>query len=201
MSTQKIYTIGHSIHTTDEFIHLLKVHAITAVGDVRSSPYSSFNPQFNRENLQKDLKGSRIAYVYLGDCLGPRIDDPGCYKNGKAEYDLIAKTDLFQQGITRLIKGMAEHTIALMCSEKDPVSCHRMILVCRHLKDHDLQVLHILEDGGLETNEASEKRLMKLLKIPEADLFAGPDELIEQAYDVQGEKIAHRPADLTDSEK
>mgnify|MGYP006286743795 FL=1 len=87
-----------------------------------------------------------------------------------------------------------------MCSEKDPVSCHRMILVCRHLKNNDLQILHILEDGSLETNDAAEKRLMKLLKIPELDLFAGPDELIAQAYDVQGEKIAYRPADATDSE-
>jgi uncharacterized protein (DUF488 family) len=197
---KKIFTIGHSIHTTEEFIGLLNRHAITAVGDVRSSPYSRFNPQFNRETLQKDLIESRIAYVYLGDCLGPRSDDPACYINGKAAYNLIAKTGLFEQGINRLKKGMEQHTIALMCSEKDPVSCHRMILVCRHLKDHEVQILHILEDGSLETNEAAEKRLMKLLKIPELDLFAGPDELIAQAYEDQGEKIAYRPAGSTDSE-
>jgi len=195
-----IYTIGHSTHTTEAFLRLLNLHAITAVGDVRSSPYSRFNPQFNRETLQKELKACRIAYVYLGDCLGPRVDDPACCINGKAEYHLIAETDQFAQGISRLKKGMTGHTIALMCSEKDPVSCHRMILVCRHLKNNDLQILHILEDGSLETNDAAEKRLMKLLKIPELDLFAGPDELIAQAYDVQGEKIAYRPADATDSE-
>jgi uncharacterized protein (DUF488 family) len=195
-----IYTIGHSTHTTEEFIRLLNLHAITAVGDVRSSPYSRFNPQFNRETLQKELKACKIAYVYLGDCLGPRSDDPACYINGKAEYNLIAETDQFAQGISRLKKGMIDHTIALMCSEKDPVSCHRMILVCRHLKGNDLQILHILQDGSLETNEAAEKRLMKLLKIPELELFADPDELIAQAYDAQGEKIAYRPADSIDSE-
>jgi uncharacterized protein (DUF488 family) len=195
-----IYTIGHSTHTTEEFIRLLNLHAITAVGDVRSSPYSRFNPQFNRETLQKELKACKIAYVYLGDCLGPRSDDPACYINGKAEYNLIAETDQFAQGISRLKKGMIDHTIALMCSEKDPVSCHRMILVCRHLKGNDLQILHILQDGSLETNEAAEKRLMKLLKIPELDLFAGKDELIAQAYEAQGGKIAYCPADSTDSE-
>ncbi|MDT8378341.1 MAG: DUF488 domain-containing protein [Desulfotignum sp.] len=194
-----IYTIGHSTHTTDEFLSLLKRHAVTAVADVRSSPYSRFNPQFNRETLEKDLKAHRIAYVYLGDCLGPRSGDPGCYVDGKAAYRLIAETELFRQGINRLKKGMAQHTIALMCSEKDPVSCHRMILVCRHLKDNTLEILHILEDGNLETNEAAEKRLMKLLKIPELDLFAGLEELIDQAYDIQGEKIAYQPPDATGS--
>jgi len=197
---KKIFTIGHSTHTTNEFLRLLKLHAVTAVADVRSSPYSRFNRQFNREILEKELKACRIAYVYLGDCLGPRIDNPACYINGKAEYHLIAETDLFEQGISRLKKGMGEHTIALMCSEKDPVSCHRMILVCRHLKSHVLQILHILEDGSLETNESAEKRLMKLLKIPETDLFAGPEDLIAQAYDVQGEKITYHPADATGSE-
>lgn len=194
-----IYTIGHSTHTTDEFLSLLKRHAVTAVADVRSSPYSRFNPQFNRETLEKELKSHRIAYVYLGDCLGPRSGDPGCYIDGKAAYHLIAETELFRQGIGRLKKGMKQHTIALMCSEKDPVSCHRMILVCRSLKDNALEILHILEDGNLETNEAAEKRLMKLLKIPELDLFAGPEDLIDQAYDIQGEKIAYQPPDATGS--
>lgn len=197
---KKIFTIGHSTHTADEFLRLLKLHAVTAVADVRSSPYSRFNPQFNRETLEKELKTGRIAYVYLGDGLGPRMDDPACYINGKAEYNLIAETDLFEQGISRLKKGMAEHTIALMCSEKDPVSCHRMILICRHLKNHALHILHILEDGSLETNESAEKRLMKLLKIPESDLFSGPEELIAQAYDIQGGKITYQPADAVGSE-
>ncbi|MDZ7666764.1 MAG: DUF488 domain-containing protein [Desulfotignum sp.] len=183
-----IYTIGHSTHTTDAFLRLLQLHAITAVADVRSSPYSRFNPQFNRETLEKDLKAHSIAYVYLGNCLGPRSDDPACYVNGRAAYHLISETGLFRQGLDRLKKGMAKHTIALMCSEKDPVSCHRMILVCRHLKDNTLEILHILEDGNLETNEAAEKRLMKLLKIPERGLFSEPDELIDQAYDIQGGK-------------
>jgi uncharacterized protein (DUF488 family) len=173
----------------------LKRHDVTAVADVRSNPYSRFNPQFNRETLKKELIGHRIAYVYLGNCLGPRSDDPSCYFNGKAAYRLIAETELFRQGIDRLKKGMAQHTIALMCSEKDPVSCHRMILVCRHLNDNPLEIHHILEDGSLETNESAEKRLMKLLKIPEPDLFVGTEELIDQAYDIQGEKIAYQPPD------
>jgi uncharacterized protein (DUF488 family) len=127
------YTIGHSTHTAERFIALLKLHEIKAVCDVRSSPYSSYNPQFNREAIQSELKKHRIAYVYLGKELGPRSDDPGCYENGRVQYGLLAETDLFHEGNRRVKEGMKSYRIALMCSEKDPVMCHRTILVCRRL--------------------------------------------------------------------
>ena len=130
----ELYTIGHSNHSTEKFIELLLKHEITAVCDVRSQPYSKFNPQFNRENIQKELKQSNIAYVFLGRELGPRSDDPACYIDGKVQYHLLAATDLFQQGLKRLLKGILSHRIAMMCAEKDPVMCHRMILVCRYLR-------------------------------------------------------------------
>lgn len=187
----KIYTIGHSIHTTERFLELLAMHSITVVCDVRSSPYSSYNPQFNRENLIKDLKAKRIAYVYLGKELGPRSDDPDCYAENRVQYDLIAGTQLFQQGLDRLREGMKKYRIALMCAEKDPVTCHRTILVCRHLRTEDIEILHILEDGSLENNRDSEKRLMRLLKMPETTLFETPEELLEKTYDLQGRKIAY----------
>ncbi len=125
-----IYTIGHSTHPSEKFIELLKRHEITAVCDVRSSPYSQFTPQFNRETIQSELKKHGIAYVYLGKELGPRSDDPGCYENGKVQYDRLAKTDLFHEGIRRAKEGMKSYRIALMCAEKDPIMCHRTILVC-----------------------------------------------------------------------
>jgi uncharacterized protein (DUF488 family) len=193
---KELFTIGHSNHSSDQFIELLKQHGITAICDVRSHPYSRHNPQFNRENIQQELKRHDISYVFLGKELGPRSDDPGCYRNGKVQYQLLAQTRIFRQGLERLRKGMHAYRIALLCAEKDPIMCHRTILVCRHLKSEDVEIKHILEDGAIETIADSEKRLMRLLNIPQLQLFENTEELIERAYDIQSENIAYvEPAD------
>lgn len=193
----ELYTIGHSIHSIDRFIELIQGHHISAVCDVRSSPYSRYNPQFNRENLQPELKRHGIAYVFLGKELGPRSDDPGCYEDGKVRYDRLAQTSLFQEGLKRIRQGMASYRIALMCSEKDPAMCHRTILVCRHLRTDGIRIFHILENGSIEENDAVIKRLMALLKLPARDLFTTREKMIERAYDMQGEKIAFVPKNNT----
>ncbi len=196
-----LFTIGHSTHSEEIFTGLLNKHGVSAVADVRSSPFSKFNPQYNKENIQKTLKGDGIAYVFLGRELGPRSDDRSCYVNGRASYERLAKTDVFKQGIKRLEKGLETHRIALMCAEKDPIACHRMILVCRNIRDMGWNIAHILEDGGLESLADSEKRLMDHLKIPALQLFETPEELIAKAYRIQGEKIAYRPEKGEDEEE
>jgi uncharacterized protein (DUF488 family) len=187
----ELYTIGHSNHAIEKFFEILLNHSISAVCDVRSQPYSKFNPQFNRETLRTELKQKGIAYVFLGKELGPRSDDPACYVNGKVQYHSLAKTTLFQQGVQRLRAGMESHRIALMCAEKDPILCHRTILVCRHLRDEGIKIRHILEDGSIEEHPDSLRRLLRTLKLQESNLFQSPEEIIENAYEIQGEKIAH----------
>lgn len=187
----KLFTIGHSTHTAEKFIELLSMHTIQVVCDVRSNPYSKFNPHFNRETIKKQLKEHQMSYVYLGKELGPRSDDPAHYVNGQVQYNLIANTELFQEGLKRLRNGLKTHRVALMCAEKDPVMCHRTILICRNLRSDEIEISHILENGGLESSRDSERRLMGMLKIPETTLFEKPEELIERAYDIQSEKIAH----------
>lgn len=187
----ELFTIGHSTHDFEHFLHLLNLHGITAVADVRSSPYSQFNPQFNRELLQTALTANHIAYVFLGNELGPRSNDPACYRNGKVQYARLARTDLFLRGIDRLLTGMKRYRIALMCAEKDPITCHRMILVCRALRSEPIQILHILDDGGIEPLDASERRLMQELKMRQLRLFESPEDLIQRAYDTQGDRIAY----------
>lgn len=186
-----LYTIGHSTHSLEKFLELLTAHSITAIGDVRSSPYSRYNPQYNRETLQKELKKKGLQYVFLGKELGPRSNDPACYINGKVQYNLLAGTALFKEGIQRLKKGMESFRIALVCAEKDPITCHRAILICRHLRDEGITIQHILEDGSIEDNEDSIARLMKLLKLQDTNLFKGREEIIQDAYDLQSEKIAY----------
>ena len=195
----ELYTIGHSTHTTEVFIKLLTQHGVTAVCDVRSSPYSRYNPQFNRETLREELKKQGIAYVFLGKELGPRSDDPSCYQDGKVRYDLIAATERFQKGLTRLREGIKAYRITLLCSEKDPVVCHRMNLVCRHLRD-DIEIRHILEDGCVEENRDAEKRLMRLMKVTPELFDSGPDDVILRAYAKQAEKIAYTPKENPDGE-
>lgn len=191
----ELYTIGHSNHTLERFMELLAAHSITAVGDVRSSPYSRYNPQYNRETLQEELNKNGIQYVFLGKELGPRSNDPACYVNGKVQYHLLAMSTLFKEGIQRLNKGMESFRIALMCAEKDPITCHRAILICRHLRGEGISIQHILEDGSIEDNEDSIARMMKLLKIQDTNLFKGKEEIIQDAYNLQGEKIAYELED------
>lgn len=187
----QLYTIGHSTHTIERFIALLGMNRVSAICDLRSSPYSRFNPQFNRETIYNELQANKISYVFLGKELGPRSDDPACYTDGKVQYNRLAETAIFQQGLKRLKEGMKSYRIALMCAEKDPITCHRTILVCRHLRSKDIEIMHILENGDLETHREAERRLMRALKIPEIALFEKPEELIERAYDKQSNKIAY----------
>jgi uncharacterized protein (DUF488 family) len=187
----KIYTVGHSTYPLAQFIALLRQHRISAICDVRSSPYSRYNPQFNRETLRDELKKQGVSYVYLGKELGPRSDDPKCYEEGRVRYDRLAKTALFQQGITRLKEGMKSFQIALMCAEKDPIVCHRTILVCRSLEKEGITIAHILKDGSVEAHGDTMNRLREFLKLPEYDMFTPAEQMNQRAYDLQGQKIAY----------
>ena len=187
-----LFTIGHSTHDEKFFVELLQKHFVTAVADVRSSPYSKFNPQYNKENIRKTLKRASIAYVFLGKELGPRSDDPSCTIDGKVSYERLAKTEIFAKGVQRLETGLKSHRIAMMCAEKDPIVCHRMILVCRNIRDKGWDISHIREDGELETLADAEKRLLDHLKIPQLQLFETTEDLVLRAYRLQAEKIAYR---------
>ena len=169
----RVLTVGHSNHTLEAFLALLKQHEVTALADVRSAPYSRFNPHFNRKALSASLAGGGTAYAWLGRELGGRPDDPACYEDGELRYDRLAQTALYREGIERVLRGAAEHRLALMCAEKDPLHCHRALLVSRSLADEGLEVAHILADGGLEPHESVMNRLLASCR-PHDDLFAEP---------------------------
>jgi len=156
----KLFTVGHSNHSLDDFIALLKQHGISAIADVRSSPYSRYVPQFNKAALQAALAKERISYTFLGRELGARPKNPDCYIEGKALYERIAATELFHEGIGRVLQGVRNYRIALMCAEKDPLTCHRAVLVCQHLREVNLDIQHILKDGELESHDSLEERML-----------------------------------------
>lgn len=173
------------------FVALLFSHGVDVVADVRSSPYSRFSPQFNRELLRDYLKQSRIGYVFLGRELGGRANNPSCYEGRQVVYSRVAQSAAFSAGIERVLHGCESHRIALMCSEHDPLACHRTILVGAELVRRGIRVGHILEDGSLEDHEDSMNRLLDQLGLPAADLFRNRDELVNEALERQGKRIAY----------
>ena len=170
-----VFTIGHSTHPIEHFTGLLRRHDITAVGDVRATPYSRMNPQYNRENLQRSLRALDFTYVYLGHELGARPD-----------YEQVAKTPLFQSGLDRVQEGMRRFRLALMCAEKEPGECHRTLLVSRRLAERGVEVQHILADGRLESHGSVMARVREELGLPESDLLRSAAEMIDEVYRRQG---------------
>ncbi len=203
-----LFTIGHSNYEIETFVSLLKEHEVNAVADVRSHPYSRFMPHFNRTSLQQTLAEENISYVFLGKELGARSDNLQCYVDGKALYEKIAATEQFQGGIQRILKGLLKHKVSLMCAEKDPITCHRAILVCQHIRHPDLNINHILKGGDLESHIQLEERMLSKYGLTEfteirekqlqLSLFEQPkstlptkEESLKKAYQLQGYEIAY----------
>ena len=191
-----LFTIGHSTHALEEFIRLLKQSGVTAVADVRSHPYSRRMPQFSRERLAASLEGAGIGYMFLGKELGARRDEAECYEDGRASYERIARLPRFQAGLDRLRQGSRESRIALLCAEREPLDCHRTILIGRHLRD-EFQIRHILADGGAEEHEQTEQRLLRQTGVTRTlfDPDLTNEDLIQRAYAKRGRQIAYRTDD------
>ena len=167
-----VLTVGHSNHPLEAFMELLSRHRVTALADVRSAPYSRFNPHFNRKPLAAALAVRGIEYLYFGRELGGRLDDPALYEDGRIRYDRVARTDRFREGLDRLMGDAAEHRIALMCAEKEPLDCHRTLLVGQALREREVDVAHIHADGGLEPHASAMDRLLAGVGLdPGDDLF------------------------------
>lgn len=203
-----LFSVGHSNYEIDVFISLLQKHEVTAVADVRSHPYSRFLPHFNRATLKEALAREGIHYVFLGRELGARPSNQECYVDGKAIYERIAATEAFHQGIRRVLNGLKKYKLSLMCAEKDPLTCHRAVLVCQHLRLFDLSINHILKNGDLEPHNHLEERMLtkhgftKFKEIHDKQiqlsLFSEQnnelptrEECLDKAYKLQGYEIAY----------
>ncbi len=195
-SASRVFTIGHSNHTTERFLALLILHAVTAVADVRSAPYSRFAPQFGKQPLERTLRAADIKYVFVGRELGARSSDPTCYEGGRVRYDRLAETDLFQSGLDRLVRGSERETVAVLCTEKDPLDCHRTLLIARALMGRGLRVDHILADGSLEPHDDSMLRLIDKTGQPPPDFFTSTEERIRKALKDQEARIAYVDKEL-----
>lgn len=198
----ELFSIGHSNQELSQFTALLRGAGVNAVADVRTSPYSRRMPWFNREALKQELVSIGIAYVYLGDLLGGRPNERDLYDTeGNADYERIRATAYFGRGLERLMRGLERHTVAMMCSEDDPLHCHRGLMITPAVKATGLSPLHLRKDGSMETTEAMERRLLRETRTAaqlESPLF-GPlltDEerrdVLAEAYRLMGRRKAFR---------
>ena len=187
-----MYTIGHSTHSLDAFIALLQGAGVEAVADVRSTPFSRRLPHFSQGPLHRALSGKGIAYVPLGLELGGRGNPHSARDaHGRISYRSIAGSPEFREGLQRVESGSARMRVALLCTEHDPLHCHRGILVSRVLTARGTQVVHIRADGATEAHGDAERRLLGLAGARHPDLFQTEDEVLAAAYSAQEARIAH----------
>lgn len=189
-TASKILSVGHSTLTYETFVRRLKSVGVTAIADVRSSPFSRHLPHFNQDVLKDTLAQDGIAYVFLGQELGGRPQGQKYYTNGIADYEKMATSSSFKEGICRVIEGSQKYNIAMMCSEHNPLDCHRCLLVGRALIEQDLDINHILSNGGIVSHVKIESQLLAMLGKDEKDMFASPEELRSDAYRERARKVA-----------
>lgn len=195
-----LFTIGHSTHTQEYFLGLLRQHNIDYVLDVRSSPFSKFASWFNKDVIEEYLKKNNIVYCPMGKFFGARPTDRTLYcAEGYLDFEKTRASELFKKGLDNVMLGLASgHNIALMCTEKDPFDCHRTIMVSRGFELNGVNVQHIHADGHLETQDEINIRLLDNLEkkenvdIHQISLFEQPKsekEWLEDAYRLRNKEI------------
>jgi uncharacterized protein (DUF488 family) len=189
----KIYTIGSSTHTAEEFISLLKKYKINAVADVRSVPYSQHTPQYNREVLINILKGKSIYYLDFSKEFGARRKENDAYSNNRVDFKKVIELPDFIKGIERIDTGILRgYNIALLCTEKNPLDCHRFSLVSKALISKlDVNVDHILFDGEILSQCDLEKKMLYDFGL-ENDFFTEYKTRLENAYEKISGKVAYQ---------
>ena len=190
-----IYTIGHSNHDEHAFLHLLGRFGVTLIADVRSHPYSRFS-QFNREFLEALLRGYGIGYHFLGRELGAREPETQSVVSGAADWAQLPHQPLFSAGLGQVVAAADRQIVALLCAEKEPLDCHRTVVICRHLRSPDLRLRHLLADGSAEAHEDTEQRLLAQSGL-QRNLFdqeTSDADLLERAYDQRSREILRHPA-------
>jgi uncharacterized protein (DUF488 family) len=151
-----LFSIGHGRRCIKNFTGLLKQLEIDLLIDVRSNPYSRFNPQFRQNTLKESLAQADIDYLFLGDKLGGRPVDPALYINGLLSYEVVKQTNLFRAGISEVVDLVRQNIrVTLMCSESDQNQCHRKHLIADVLVKEGLTVLHINKIDQLEKHQSN----------------------------------------------
>lgn len=199
-NTPIIYTVGHSTHQLDYFLELLNEYGVNCIIDVRSVAASSYNPQYNKEPLTNFLKRNGIQYLHFAEEFGARHNDPDLLDDeGKVDFEKVRKSWTFKNGVERIWQGLDKgFTISLMCSESEPLDCHRFSMVSIALEKDGFNVKHIMKDKSLKTNGQLENQLLKKYdkKLPKPDMFnlnVTLDDQLKVAYRLKNKEIGFSP--------
>src|SRR5579885_1801605 len=191
MAAFDLFTIGHSNISATRFIAMQRAAGVSAVGDVRSTRFSRFCPWFSAKNLAPLLADAGIGYLSYGETLGGRPRDPSLYRDGVIDYQAVARQREFLTALDRLTDAAARRPVCIMCSEREPLDCHRCLLVARALAARGLAIGHSLYDGTIEPHRVTEQRLLAL---EGGDLFAtGQAERLAAAYFRRARAVGYRP--------
>jgi uncharacterized protein (DUF488 family) len=196
-SRQPLFTVGHSNLEFSQFIRLLKDPSVGLLIDVRSQPRSGRFPQFCQPGFQKMVEGAGIGYLFLGEELGGRPDDPDAYRpDGVVDYRVRRKSYAFHAGLERVLSELERAPCALLCAEEDPLECHRFLMICPELVQMGIRPSHIRKGSRIEGQEDAEDRLLNAhgfggvaayTLFPQARINA-----LEEAYELQAAKFAYR---------
>lgn len=211
VSGYSLLSVGHSNHEGARFLELLRGAGVTAIADVRSMPFSRRLPQYNRGELEPWLKHHGIAYVFLGDHLGGRPRSRDLYdEQGRTDYEKVRATVPFQQGLDRLLAGLERFTVAMLCSEEDPLDCHRGLMITPALGERGVKPGHLRKDGAIESTDDMVKRLLAETRVGAglldglfAPLLSAEEqrELLAEAYRVMARKKAFQLKETESDDK
>ena len=189
-----LFTIGYATKPFSVFIEQLQQYDINVIADVRSVPFSKVFFDYHQTSLQQTLPKHGIKYVYLGAELGPRSKDPNHYdETGQVQFDRLMESSPFLSGVDRVNTGLAKDlNIALLCAEKDPATCHRSLLISYYLSRHkELEIQHITHDGGCESQDDLESRLIAMQGLV-PDLLMSSEDTFQLAYQQQLKQTSYR---------
>jgi uncharacterized protein (DUF488 family) len=191
-----IFTVGHSNYEPDKFIRILKNHSIEMLIDVRSAPYSKYCPQFNKDVIEQILINNGLKYLFLGSELGARPKDENCYLSGKVSFEKLKDSEPFKKGILSVLEQSSDYKLALMCSEKEPINCHRAILISRVLEQQGHTVKHIIDENELLDHKELEAQLLRKFKIEKTlfDTDSSEQLNLQEAYQQQEKMISYQEA-------
>jgi len=202
LAKTRIFSIGHSNHELTRFLQLLQDAGVNAIADVRSQPFSQRYPQFNRPELQRSLYEHDVVYAFLGEQLGGRPNDERLYDaDGRVDYEEVRRTTSFRKGLDRLAQARETYVVAMLCSEEDPLECHRGLMLTPALVEQGIYPSHVRGNGSIETAAEFEDRLLAETKVGIGildGLFAASvteqdrQRLLAEAYRVQARRKGFR---------
>ncbi len=157
--SKTLFTIGYAAKKSDEFLSLLKKNGVTCLVDVRSSPYSGTFKEYDKEPLRALLKKNGVLYAHFGSEFGARRDEAEAYRYvydekgdflEQVDFEKVYGLDAFKRGVGRIKTALSQgYRIAFLCSEKDPLNCHRFWMVSHYFAwrlDEGFEIVNLISE-------------------------------------------------------